>query len=209
MTLNDVGLALVAGTLRRLALEVGEPPLALKAMVPVSLHPDDDRARFGNALSFAFLELPVDRADPADRLMLVHERTERFKAVTPPRGHGPGRRRPRRSSPPRCGPGWPAPPTARACSTSASPTCAARGGPSTCSARSSTRPTPSRRSGAEHALSVAFFTYRDGVHFAFQADPDVLGDVDGLPHALDAELDALADAFAPSRPPASRSAPVA
>jgi len=27
--------------------------------------------------------------------------------------------------------------------------------------------------GAEHALSVAFFTYRDGVHFAFQADPDV------------------------------------
>jgi hypothetical protein len=63
--------------------------------------------------------------------------------------------------------------------------------------------------GAEHALSVAFFTYRDGVHFAFQADPEVLEDVDGLPRALDAELDLLADAFAPSRPPASRSAPVA
>jgi diacylglycerol O-acyltransferase len=51
--------------------------------------------------------------------------------------------------------------------------------------------------GAEHALSVAFFTYRDGVHFAFQADPDVLPDVDGLPAALDAELDALTNAFAP------------
>ena len=63
--------------------------------------------------------------------------------------------------------------------------------------------------GAEHALSVAFFTYRDGVHFAFQADPDVLGGVDGLPRALEAELEALKGAFASRRPLASRSAPVA
>ena len=53
--------------------------------------------------------------------------------------------------------------------------------------------------GAEHALSVAFFTYRDGVHFAFQADPDALPDVVGLPRALDAELDALAEAYTPAR----------
>ena len=84
MTLNDVGLALVAGSLRRLALELGERPRALKAMVPVSQHSEDDRARFGNALSFAFLELPLDREDPVERLELVHERTERFKSVRRP-----------------------------------------------------------------------------------------------------------------------------
>jgi WS/DGAT/MGAT family acyltransferase len=207
VTLNDVGLALVAGTLRRLALEVGEPPLALKAMVPVSLHPEDDRARFGNAISFAFLELPVDRADPADRLALVAERTERFKAA----------RRPAATAlavdalavvpaPLRTG-------LARAANS------ARMFNLSVSNVRGPRRPFYLLGAeldeaytlaplGAEHALSVAFFTYRDGVHFAFQADPDVLGNVDGLPHALDAELEALANAFAPSRPP-SRSAPVA
>jgi diacylglycerol O-acyltransferase len=208
VTLNDVGLALVAGTLRRLALEMGEPPRALKAMVPVSLHPDDDRARFGNALSFAFLELPVDRSDPADRLALVSQRTERFKAD----------RRPAATAlaidaltfvpaPLRTG-------LARAANS------ARMFNLSVSNVRGPRRPFYLLGAqldeaytlaplGAEHALSVAFFTYRDGVHFAFQADPDVLGDVDGLPHALDAELDALAGAFAPSRPPAGRSAPVA
>ena len=63
--------------------------------------------------------------------------------------------------------------------------------------------------GAEHALSVAFFTYRDGVHFAFQIDPDALPDADGLPAALDAELGALTEAFASRPQPAGRSAPVA
>ncbi|MDX6661770.1 MAG: diacylglycerol O-acyltransferase / wax synthase [Solirubrobacteraceae bacterium] len=208
VTLNDVGLALVAGTLRRLALEVGEAPRALKAMVPVSLHPEDDRARFGNALSFAFLELPVHRADPADRLARVHDRTERFKAVRRPAATAlaidalavvPG--------PLRTG-------LARAANS------ARMFNLSVSNVRGPRRPFYLLGAeldeaytlaplGAEHALSVAFFTYRDGVHFAFQADPDVLGDVDGLPRALDAELDLLADTFVPSRPPASRSAPVA
>ena len=208
VTLNDVGLALVAGTLRRLALEVGEPPRALKAMVPVSLHPDDDRARFGNALSFAFLELPVDRPHPADRLALVHERAERFKAARRPAATAlavdalsvvPA---PLRT------------PLARAANS------ARLFNLSVSNVRGPRRPFYLLGAeldeaytlaplGAEHALSVAFFTYRDGVHFAFQADPDVLGAVDGLPRALEAELEALKGAFASRRPPASRSAPVA
>jgi diacylglycerol O-acyltransferase len=191
-------LALVAGALRRLALELGESPLALKAMVPVSLHPEDDPARFGNALSFAFLELPVNRADPADRLALVHERTERFKAV----------RRPAATAlaidslavvpaPLRTG-------LARAANS------ARMFNLSVSNVRGPRRPFYLLGAeldeaytlaplGAEHALSVAFFTYRDGVHFAFQADPDVLPGVDGLPAALDAELDALTEAVAPPK----------
>ena len=74
----------MAGVLRRLAFAVGERPRALKAMVPVSRHPAGDRSRFGNAMSFAFLELPADEPDPAGRLTLVHERSERFKAARRP-----------------------------------------------------------------------------------------------------------------------------
>ena len=193
-TLNDVGLTLVAGTLRRLVLEMGEPPRSLK--VPVSLHPEDDRARFGNALSFAFLELPVSCPDPAERLALVRARTEGFKAA----------RRPAATAlavdalavvpaPLRTG-------LARAANS------ARLFNLSVSNVRGPRRPFYLLGAaldeaytlaplGAEHALSVAFFTYRDGVHFAFQADPDVLPDVHGLPAALDAELDALTKAFAP------------
>jgi len=207
-TLNDVGLALVAGTLRRLALELGERPRRLKAIVPVSLHPEDDRARFGNALSFAFLELPVDRAEPADRLALVQERTERFKEVRRPAATAlaidalavaPA---PLRT------------PLARAANS------ARMFNVSVSNVRGPRRPFYLLGAeldeaytlaplGAEHALSVAFFTYRDGVHFAFQADPEVLPAVHGLPEALDAERDALERVFAASRAPAGRSAPVA
>ena len=196
-TLNDVGLTLVAGTLRRLVLEMGEPPRSLKAMVPVSLHPEDDRARFGNALSFAFLELPVSCPDPAERLALVRARTEGFKAA----------RRPAATAlavdalavvpaPLRTG-------LARAANS------ARLFNLSVSNVRGPRRPFYLLGAaldeaytlaplGAEHALSVAFFTYRDGVHFAFQADPELLPEVDGLPAALDAELDALVNAVAPA-----------
>jgi WS/DGAT/MGAT family acyltransferase len=206
--LNDVGLALVAGALRRLALAVGERPAALKAMVPVSRHPEDDRSRFGNALSVAFLELPVEEPDAARRLALVHERSERFKAAGRPAATAlavdalaavPG---PLRT------------PVARAANS------ARMFNLSVSNVRGPRRPFYLLGAeldeaytlaplGAEHALSVAFFTYRDGVHFAFQADPAVLPDVDGLPDALDAELDALSAAYARPRAPANTPSPAA
>ena len=198
VTLNDVGLALVAGSLRRLALELGERPRALKAMVPVSQHSEDDRARFGNALSFVFLELPLDREDPVERLELVHERTERFKSVRRPAA------------------------TALAIDALAAVPAPLRTGLaraansarlfnlSVSNVRGPRRPFYLLGAqldeaytlaplGAEHALSVAFFTYRDGVHFAFQADPETLPDVVGLPRALEADLDVLAQAYTPAR----------
>jgi len=50
-------------------------------MVPVSQHSEDDRARFGNALSFAFLELPLDREDPVERLLNIRGDTRSAKEV--------------------------------------------------------------------------------------------------------------------------------
>ena len=67
-TVNDVMLAAVAGAHAR----VSDPPrasspLALKAMVPVSVRSADDV--LGNHISFVFAELPCDEPDPLDRLL--------------------------------------------------------------------------------------------------------------------------------------------
>jgi hypothetical protein len=40
----------------------------------------------------------------------------------------------------------------------------------------------------DHALSIAFFPYRDRVFFAGYADPVALPEVDALPGALSAEV---------------------
>jgi diacylglycerol O-acyltransferase / wax synthase len=208
VTLNDVGLALVTGALRRLAVRIGERPCSLKAIVPVSLHPKGDRSRFGNALSFAFLDLPAEETDAAQRLALVHEGTERFKAAYRPAATAlavdalaavPG---PLRT------------PLARAVNS------ARMFNLSVSNVRGPRKPFYLLGAkldeaytlaplGAEHALSAAFFTYRDGVHFAFQADPDVLPDVDALPDELAAELAALTDAIATARAPSKTPSPVA
>ena len=198
VTLNDVGLALVAGVLRRLAFAVGERPRALKAMVPVSRHPAGDRSRFGNAMSFAFLELPADEPDPAGRLTLVHERSERFKAARRPAATALAVEALAAVPAPLRTPLARAANSARMFNLSVSNVPGPRRPFHLLGAELDEAYTLAPL-GAEHALSVAFFSYRDGVHFAFHADPEALPEVDGLPDALDAELGALLSAFAPAR----------
>src|SRR3954465_10751991 len=70
-TVNDVLLAAVAGALRRVQLARGEEPVALKAMVPVSVREDGAAADLGNRISFVFVELPCDEADPEVRFERV------------------------------------------------------------------------------------------------------------------------------------------
>jgi diacylglycerol O-acyltransferase len=73
--LNDLVLTGVAGALRALADLVGEPPTPQRAMVPISTRGEDERG--GNRITFAFVDLPVDLADPADRLReVVHQMGE-------------------------------------------------------------------------------------------------------------------------------------
>jgi diacylglycerol O-acyltransferase len=68
-TVNDVVLASVAGGMRSYLTRHGEQPVALKAMVPVSVRSSDDV--LGNHLSFVFAELPCDEPDALDRLRRV------------------------------------------------------------------------------------------------------------------------------------------
>jgi diacylglycerol O-acyltransferase len=74
-TLNDVVLAMCSGALRAYLLEHDAlPDDPLIAMVPVSLHGEDDgRADGGNAVGAVMCNLGTHLADPADRLAAVHD----------------------------------------------------------------------------------------------------------------------------------------
>ena len=87
-TINDVMLAAVAGGMRTYLAEHGEEPVALKAMVPVSVRSSDDV--LGNHISFVFAELPCDLPDPLGRLFRVHDDDELPQAPPRARGRGPG-----------------------------------------------------------------------------------------------------------------------
>jgi WS/DGAT/MGAT family acyltransferase len=73
-TVNDVVLALCAGTLRRYFEqhheEVDGP---LLAMVPVSVRPEEARADMGNQVSAMFTSLATDVDDPVARLHAIHD----------------------------------------------------------------------------------------------------------------------------------------
>src|SRR5262245_5904691 len=71
--LNDVVLSVIAGGLRRwlAAHAVSTDRLCVRAMVPVSGRTDGDHLTLGNLVSAMFPVLPVDIADPLDRLHKV------------------------------------------------------------------------------------------------------------------------------------------
>jgi len=74
VTLNDVLLAVVAGSLRRYLGVRGElPERPLVAEVPVATDAPGARRLMGNRLSNIFTSLRTDLADPAARIRAIHE----------------------------------------------------------------------------------------------------------------------------------------
>jgi WS/DGAT/MGAT family acyltransferase len=67
---NDVVLAVIAGALRRWVVRNGLRPelLCIRAMVPVSMRTAREQLTLGNMVSAMFPILPIDAADPVDRL---------------------------------------------------------------------------------------------------------------------------------------------
>lgn len=80
-TVNDVVLAAVAGGLRALLLAHGEEPTprCVRTMIPVSLREPDQRGAMHNHVAAVFVDLPVDVADPVERLAVVRERVADVK----------------------------------------------------------------------------------------------------------------------------------
>jgi diacylglycerol O-acyltransferase len=83
-TVNDVMLAAVAGAVRAYLIRLGEQPVALKAMIPVSVRSPGDV--LGNHISFVFADLPCDEPDPLVRLRRVHDTMSQRKRDGEPEG---------------------------------------------------------------------------------------------------------------------------
>jgi len=72
-TLNDAVLAVVAGAMRRWAIHHGGSLGSVRVRVPVSLHHEGDEA--SNRDSFFSVRLPLHEADPVERLRIVNRET--------------------------------------------------------------------------------------------------------------------------------------
>jgi WS/DGAT/MGAT family acyltransferase len=197
-TLNDVGLAVVAGALRALALESGEIPVApLKAMIPVSMRRANEMG-VGNRISMPYIQLPVHLPTPKERLDWVSEQTRRLKYSDRPAGMQTIYRGAALF-----------PPAMR------TPVVKAMASPSVFNLTVSQSPAPRgalHMFGCEleevysvvpiaqrHALAIGMVRYRTELFFGCYADPDALPSVHALPGLLEAELSALAG---PPREPA-------
>ena len=82
VTLNDVALAAITDSYRRVLLDRGEQPghNSLRTLVPVSVRPTNHFNMTDNQVSAMLPLLPVDEADPVKRLQLVHSRLSHAKA---------------------------------------------------------------------------------------------------------------------------------
>jgi diacylglycerol O-acyltransferase len=193
VTLNDVALTVAAGALRRLALHAGQLPRSMKVMVPVNLRTPDQATDLGNQISFVFIDLPIEMADPLDRLSAINGSSRAFKSSGRPAG----------------GKAlldaldlMPGPVRDRAARLAASPrmynlTISNVPGPRV----------PVYLLGAEleeavpviplaegHALAIGIFTYCDSVTFGGYADPEALPEIAHLPRALHDSLRELTGA---------------
>jgi WS/DGAT/MGAT family acyltransferase len=85
-SVNDVLLAASTGGMRRFMQGHGQDPGPLKTMVPVNLR-SGSAAELGNQISFVFVDLPCDEADPIRRLQDLHlAMSERREAGLPEGG---------------------------------------------------------------------------------------------------------------------------
>ncbi|BBZ45369.1 WS/DGAT/MGAT family O-acyltransferase [Mycobacterium parmense] len=82
VTLNDVALAAITSSYREILLGRGEEPGrdSLRTLVPVSVRAVNHFDATDNRVSAMLPLLPVDEADPVQRLRLVHDRLARAKA---------------------------------------------------------------------------------------------------------------------------------
>lgn len=81
-TFNDVVLTAVTGAFRALLLSRGELPRAqsVRSLVPVNVRLPGKEGLRGNQVSFLLADLPVDLADPLERLTLLRGRLATLKA---------------------------------------------------------------------------------------------------------------------------------
>jgi diacylglycerol O-acyltransferase len=189
-TLDDACLAVVAGALRALALERGEPAEPLKAIIPVDVRRRHERGALGNHVSLVAIWLPLQLASPAARLECVRGQTVRRKQADREAGSLallsatellPGALR---------GALLRAGASSRAFNLTVSSVRGPGGVLSVLGARMD-EIYPAIPIADQHTLSIGMLRYRDHLHFGVYADPDALPEVARLPLLLAREVRAL------------------
>jgi diacylglycerol O-acyltransferase len=81
VTVNDVVLAAAAGGYRTVLQVKGDrcDARAVRSLVPVSVRAPGSEGELANRVSCMFADLPVDLADPLDRLTAVHQQVQNAK----------------------------------------------------------------------------------------------------------------------------------
>ena len=197
--LNDVVLAVATSGVRRFMADRGERPVAVKAMVPVSVRSDRDQDALGNRISFMFVDLPCDEPDAARRVHEIHGETAERKRRGFAEGGGdivsllglvPGPLQ-------RLASRLLASPRAFNLVVSNIP------GPRTeaymrgCRLREAYPVVPLAD---QHTLSIGFTSVADRACFGLYADRDSLPDVDDLAACIDAAIDELLEPAARTEP---------
>jgi WS/DGAT/MGAT family acyltransferase len=82
-TVNDVVLAAISSGFRNLLISRGEcpGPHMVPSLIPVSLRAPDEESTYDNRISVVLTDLPVELADPVDRLAAVRTEMSELKAV--------------------------------------------------------------------------------------------------------------------------------
>jgi WS/DGAT/MGAT family acyltransferase len=190
-TLNDVGLAAVAGAVRALLQHDAErPPLEpLKAMVPVSMRRHGDTAA-GNQISMITIALPVHVDSALERLGWVREQTQRLKQTDRPAGTRTLYEAAGLLPAPLRSPAAKAMATPRQFNLTVSQSPAPRGSLYLlgCGLEEVYSVVPIAQG---HALAIGMVRYRQELFFGCYADPDALPEVHQLPAQIAAELHVL------------------
>jgi WS/DGAT/MGAT family acyltransferase len=81
-SVNDVVLATVAGAVRRFLLhrDVDPKGIEFRVMAPVSVRPPEARGALGNRVAAWMVPLPIGETDPRKRLATIQQTTARLKA---------------------------------------------------------------------------------------------------------------------------------
>ncbi len=80
-TVNDVVLNTAAGAFRRYMLHRNCDPAEIRFRIsaPVSMRRDEEKGKLGNRVSTWQVDLPLEEADPVERLRMIHETTRELK----------------------------------------------------------------------------------------------------------------------------------
>jgi WS/DGAT/MGAT family acyltransferase len=207
-TVNDVVLAVAAGSLRRWLRGRGirTQGLELRALVPVSLRTEEERGMLGNRLAVFRAPLPVYAEDPVERLRIVREEMSKVKQSKQVMG-----------AQAIVGLNDFAPPTVLAQASRLNfstrlfnmivTNVPGPQFPLFVLGRELETVVPVAFLPVNHALALANFSYNGKMSFGLLGDFDAMEDIDVVQEGLIDSLRELVDAAAAERPPAPRMAP--